>query len=127
MVPYRYIIGRSLLIGLALAVAARMNGAYMCLFADRAKLNSEQVRATFRGDPTDPAWTDEERLLIKLVDELHDTAGISDELWNALYPAFRIEEIFELIALVGFYHTISFFANGLRLPNEPYAVLPPDE
>ena len=102
-------------------------GVHVAFFADRAKLNSEQVRATFRGDPTDPAWTDEERLLIKLVDELHDTAGISDELWNALYAAFRIEEIFELTALVGFYHTISFFANGLRLPNEPYVVLPPDE
>jgi 4-carboxymuconolactone decarboxylase len=102
-------------------------GVHVAFFADRAKLNSEQVRATFRGYATDPAWTDEERLLIQLVDELHDTSGISDELWNALRPAFRVEEIFELIALVGFYHTISFFANGLRLPSEPYAVRPPDE
>ena len=30
------------------------------------------------------------------------------------------DQIFELIALVGFYHTVSFFANGLRLQLEPY-------
>jgi hypothetical protein len=33
----------------------------------------------------------------------------------------------ELIALVGFYHTVAFFANGLRLPAEPRSVpLPRD-
>jgi hypothetical protein len=37
-----------------------------------------------------------------------------------------MDEIIELIALVGFYHTISFFANGLRLPAERYAVRPPE-
>jgi hypothetical protein len=30
----------------------------------------------------------------------------------------------ELVALVGFHHTVSFFANGLRLPMEPYGALP---
>jgi hypothetical protein len=28
-------------------------------------------------------------------------------------------QVLELIALVGFYHTVSFVANGLRLPAEP--------
>jgi hypothetical protein len=36
-----------------------------------------------------------------------------------------IEQIFELIALAGFYHTVSFFANGLRLGAEPFAAPPP--
>src|SRR2546427_2916992 len=41
---------------------------------------------------------------------------------------FSVEQIFELIALVGFYHTVSFFANGLRLAPEPYGVpLPPGD
>jgi 4-carboxymuconolactone decarboxylase len=101
-------------------------GVHVAFFADRAKLTPEQVRATFRGDSTDPVWSDDERLLIRLVDELHDTAGVSDQLWNMLIDAFRVDEILELIALVGFYHTISFFANGLRLPAEPYAAVPPE-
>ena len=30
------------------------------------------------------------------------------------------EQILEIIALVGFYHTVSFFTNALALPPEPY-------
>jgi 4-carboxymuconolactone decarboxylase len=100
-------------------------GVHVAYFAERAKLTPPQVDATFRGDATDPAWSDEERLLIQLVDELHDMSNISGELWRALAAAFSIEQILELIALVGFYHTVSFFANGLRLEAESYAARPP--
>lgn len=95
-------------------------GVHVTFFSSRVELTPEQIRATALGAADDPVWADEERLLIRLVDELHDSAGISDELWAALQGAFSIDQIFELIALVGFYHTVSFFANGLRLPLEPY-------
>jgi alkylhydroperoxidase family enzyme len=94
-------------------------GVHVAFFARRAALTPEQVRATARGDASDPAWTDEERLLIRLVDELHDSASISDDTWSQLAAAFSVEQILELIALVGFYHTVAFFANGLKLPPEP--------
>ena len=100
-------------------------GVHIAFFADRAALTPQQVRATVWDDAKDAEWSDEELLLIRLVDELHDAADISDGLWNALATAFSIEQIFELIALVGFYHSVSFFANGLRLGAEPYAVPPP--
>lgn len=35
--------------------------------------------------------------------------------------AFSVEQILELIALVGFCHTVSFFANGTRLRAESFA------
>ena len=95
-------------------------GVHIAFFSRRVELTPEQVRATVLGNADDPAWAGEERLLIQLVDELHDSAGISDELWTALLAAFSIDQILELIALVGFYHTVSFFANGLRLPPESY-------
>ena len=94
-------------------------GVHVAFFANRVALTPEQVRATVHGDATDPAWSSEESLLIRLADELHDSSNISDELWNALAAAFTVEQILELIALVGFYHTVSFFANGLRLQPEP--------
>src|SRR5262245_8075566 len=97
-------------------------GVHVAFFAERVGLTPAQQRATVRGTADDPAWSDEERLLIRMVDALHDSAQISDELWAALATSFSVEEIFELIALVGFYHTVSFFANGLRLAPEPYAV-----
>jgi alkylhydroperoxidase family enzyme len=99
-------------------------GVHVAFFADRVGLTPEQIRATVQGDAG--AWTGEEALLIRLVDELHDAANISHELWTALAGAFNIEQIFELIALVGFYHTVSFFANGLRLAPEPNAAAPPE-
>jgi 4-carboxymuconolactone decarboxylase len=97
-------------------------GVHVAFFAQRVALTPEQVRATVRGDADDSAWSDEERLLIRMVDELHDSANLSAEVWDALAAAFSVEQIFELIALVGFYHTVSFFANGLRLAPEPYGV-----
>lgn len=102
-------------------------GVHVAFFEQRAALTPEQVRATVRGNADDPAWSDEERLLIRLVDELHDSANVSDELWKALAAIFSVEQILELIALVGFYHTVSFFANGLRLAPEPYGVPSPRE
>jgi alkylhydroperoxidase family enzyme len=100
-------------------------GVHVAFFAERACLTPEQVRATIHGDAADPAWSDEERLLIRLVDELHDSATISEQLWEPLAATFSIEQVLELIALVGFYHTVSFFANGLGLAPEPYGVPPP--
>ena len=73
---------------------------YVAFFADRVGLTPEQIRATVQGDAA--AWSGEETLLIRLVDELHDKADIADELWTALADAFTVEQIFELIALVGF-------------------------
>ena len=102
-------------------------GVHVAFFQQRAALTPEQVRATVHGNADDPAWNAEERLLIRLVDELHDFASITEELWNALAETFSIDQLLELIALVGFYHTVSFFANGLRLAPEPFGVQPPRE
>ena len=96
-------------------------GVHVAFFAQRVGLTPEQVHATARGDADASVWSDDEKLLVRMVDELHDSANISAKTWTALTAAFSVEQIFELIALVGFYHTVSFFANGLRLPNESYA------
>jgi len=96
-------------------------GVHVAFFGARVALTPEQVHATVHGDADDPVWSDEERLLVRLVDELHDTSSISDDLWGRLAARFSLEQLFELIALVGFYHTVSFFANGLRLAPEPFA------
>ena len=62
-------------------------GVHVAFFAQRVTLNTEQVRATQRGNGDDPVWSAEERLLIRLVDELHDTSAISDGLWRELAAA----------------------------------------
>jgi alkylhydroperoxidase family enzyme len=97
-------------------------GVHVAFFAERVGLTPEQVRAAARGTGDDPAWSEDEKLLVRLVDELHDSSTISDGVWAALARTFSVDQIFELIALVGFYHTVAYFANGLRLPPESYGV-----
>src|SRR5262249_33724809 len=97
-------------------------GVHAAIFAERACLTPVEIDATWNDAPV---WRDEESLLIRLVDELHDSAWISDNLWEEVAKTFTVEQIFESIALIGFYHTVSFFANGLKLAPEPFAANPP--
>jgi alkylhydroperoxidase family enzyme len=96
-------------------------GVHITFFAPRVGLTEEQQRATVHESADAACWSAEERAAIRLVDELHDSASISDGLWAALRGHFSDDQILELIALCGFYRTVAYFCNGLRLPPEPYA------
>jgi alkylhydroperoxidase family enzyme len=96
-------------------------GVHVAFFRERAKLTEEQIADTCVADPTGSAFSPRERLLLRLVDELHDTARVSDALWRELRGEWTDEQLIELVVLVGRYHLISFVTNALRLPLEPYA------
>src|ERR671917_2334107 len=53
-------------------------GVHAVAFGRPLGLTDEQVAATARGGVDDPAWSERDRLLLRLVDELHDTATVSD-------------------------------------------------
>ncbi len=59
--------------------------------------------------------------LIKLVDELHETATLSNEVWEQLVANWSIAQILEVIIIVGWYHLISFVANTAQVEQEPWA------
>jgi hypothetical protein len=88
-------------------------------FAGEAGLTAVQVNAIVHGDADSGCWESNDALLIRLADELHDTCDISDELWPELRAAFADEAILELLLLAGYYRTVGYLANGLRLPPEP--------
>src|SRR5688500_18408794 len=71
-----------------------------------------QLRATVHGSADDPAWSDRQALLVRLVDELHDTGTVSEELWPRLAAEWEVGQLVELLATVGFYHLVSFAANA---------------
>ena len=96
-------------------------GVHVAFFAKRAELSPDQIRATEKGTTDDPVWSRRERLIIRLADALHETATIDDALWSGLREEFSDEQLLELIVLAGFYHTVSFLTNALRLPIESYA------
>jgi alkylhydroperoxidase family enzyme len=79
------------------------------------------VAATCAAGPGHLAFTPRERLLLQLVDELHETAQVSDALWEALRATWTEAQLVELVALVGFYHLIAFVTNAFRISPESYA------
>jgi 4-carboxymuconolactone decarboxylase len=94
-------------------------GVHATAFAGAVGLDDAALEAT-RAAATDdtPAG---DRLLFALVDELHDSGGLSDSLWQSLRPRYGDEQLLELLVLVGFYHLISFVIGGTRVEQEPWA------
>lgn len=98
-------------------------GVHVAGFGAIAGLTEEQVRATVHGGADARCWNDEERLLLRLCDALHADCDVDDALWAELQRAFSDEALIELLMLAGFYRTVSYLTNALRLP--PEAGCPP--
>jgi alkylhydroperoxidase family enzyme len=96
-------------------------GVHIAFFAERAGLSTEQTAATVTGASDAACWAADEQALIAVVDDLVDRRTISDHTWRRLTAHFDEAQILEAIALVGYYHTISFVCRGLELPLESYA------
>lgn len=74
-------------------------------------------------DPPYPAnvpWLPRHAALLDTVDELHDTARLSQPAWNALRVHYDDAQLLEFLVLTGWYRTISYLANGLLLEEESW-------
>ncbi|MBR1121357.1 carboxymuconolactone decarboxylase family protein [Bradyrhizobium lablabi] len=93
-------------------------GVHVTTFAQAAHLTEEQVRATVRGGADALCWSSAEQALIAAVDALHHRARLSDAEFTALRAHYDDAKILEIMLLCGFYHTVSYIANGLALTLE---------
>lgn len=96
-------------------------GVHVTLFAQRAGLTESEITATVLDPAAKPCWSPQESALLALVDDLVDRRTIGEATWASLSAHFDDPQILEAIALVGYYHSISFLCNGLALPLESYA------
>ena len=96
-------------------------GVHVAAFGSLVGLSPGQLEDTVSGVVKDEIWSERERLLIKTVDELHETSMVSDELWQQLAANWSTPEILEVIIAVGWYHLICFVANAARVDLEPWA------
>ena len=96
-------------------------GVHVAMFAEKAKLTPEQIYSLQRGGPQDDCWAAMDALVIRLCDTLHANSDVDDALWDALSAHFDAEAMLELLLLAGFYRTVSYLTNSLRLPLEPWA------
>jgi alkylhydroperoxidase family enzyme len=97
-------------------------GVHIAIFGEKVGLTPGQIESLAHGGPEDGCWSEGERLLLRLCDELHDSATVSDELWAALRRQHSEEAMLELLLLAGFYRTVSYLCNALQLPLERDAV-----
>jgi len=103
-------------------------GVHIAAFASHVGLDAAQITSLATGQPRDACWSAEESLLLELCDALHAGCDVDDALWQSLQSVFSDEAILELLMLAGFYRTVSYLTNALRLPTEPGAARfpPPD-
>ncbi len=78
-----------------------------------AGLTTEDVERVMVGSSA-PEWNDEDRAVLKAVEELLDDAMISDETWAALAQRLTHQQLLEFPILVGQYLGVAYLQNSIR-------------
>lgn len=93
-------------------------GVHVVFFATAAGLTSEQIAATAGEGAAADCWSPAERALIEAVDALDRRSSLDDQAFANLRAHYDEARILEIMLLCGFYRTVAYLANGLRLPLE---------
>jgi alkylhydroperoxidase family enzyme len=96
-------------------------GVHVAIFAPKAGIDAAQQASLVHGSPEDACWSEADRQLLRLCDALHHGCTVDDALWQTLAGRFSEGALIELLMLAGFYRTVSYLTNALRLPLEPAA------
>ncbi|HEY5800128.1 MAG TPA: carboxymuconolactone decarboxylase family protein [Burkholderiaceae bacterium] len=94
-------------------------GVHVALFAKRAGLSQEEI-CTLGPHIEAGAWSEAESALLAAADALHESATLPDAQWQALQAHYSPAQIVEILALAGYYRTIAYLANALRVEPEAY-------
>ncbi|MEX2207087.1 MAG: carboxymuconolactone decarboxylase family protein [Myxococcota bacterium] len=96
-------------------------GLHVTVFAKRAGLSDEEVRATCAPLLPDGLFAKRDAAILRLCDALHDSADVDDALFAELSAELESAQLVELLLLAGFYHAVAFVTNALRVELEPSA------
>lgn len=96
-------------------------GVHAIAFGTAAGIEEKTMKATVLARPDDKIWRGTDGLLVRLVDELHYGACVSDALWTELAAHFTAPQLLEILVLAGWYHVIAFVANGAGVEREAWA------
>ena len=98
-------------------------GVHVAAFAAKARFTEAQIISFVLGTSSDDCWESTDKVLLQLCDALHAECTVDDGLWQTLRDdGYSDEAILELLMLAGFYRTVSYLTNALRLPLEADAV-----
>ena len=96
-------------------------GVHVLAFGKPLGLTDEQIAATATGDADDPAWSEADSLLVRLVDEVHETCTVTAPLWSALAQRYSDEQLMELLIITGWYRLLSGVINAIGIEPETWA------
>jgi alkylhydroperoxidase family enzyme len=101
-------------------------GVHVAFFGKKARLDDTNLDSLVNGGAGDSCWSFEDGLLIRACDQLHAGSDIDDALWSEMERQFGEMALIEVLMLAGFYRTVSYLTNALRLPLESFgARFPP--
>ena len=80
----------------------------------RIGFTTEEIERATQGS-VHPDWKEDERAILRAVEELYEDAMISDPTWECLSKRLDDKQLFELPVLVGQFTTVAYFQNALRL------------
>lgn len=83
----------------------------------KAGLTDDEIERARRPE-RDGEWSDDDRLLLAVADELSENDDLSDATWEALTSRFEEAQILELIMMVGFYRMLGGYLRSVRVQVE---------
>jgi 4-carboxymuconolactone decarboxylase len=101
-------------------------GVHVAAFSEAAAFTPGQQAAIANPQDSLAALPVRDRLLVRLCDELHATATVSDALWSELASEWSSAQLIELLMLAGWYRAISYVCNAARVPLETWAARWPE-
>ena len=90
-------------------------------FGKKAGITSEEIERLTQGSEA-PGWSEKDRAVIRMAEELHETCNVSNETWAVLTDHFSDKEIIELLMIAGFYREVAYLYNTMRvrlIPGNP--------
>lgn len=87
-------------------------------FGKKAGLTSKEIERLTEGSAA-AGWSDRDRSIIRLVEELHETCNVGDETWEKIAGYFSDKEIIEMLLMTGFYREVAYLYNAMRVPLIP--------
>jgi alkylhydroperoxidase family enzyme len=96
-------------------------GVHVATFGTKVQWTPEQLRSSVHGAAKDACWSVEDRLVIRLADQLHDTNRVDDSLWKEMSTQFAADQMLELTMLAGLYHAVSYVVNATAVQHEAFA------
>jgi len=85
----------------------------------RAGLTDADIEGIQAGPTAD--WAAEDAILLRAVDELTSSARITDDTWAALARWLDVEQLIEVVFIVGCYETLAMALNSFNVELEPGA------